>query len=191
MFLYKILVGCKPKGRHTEQHDIFFGIAAELKDIVPQLKSFWPEAASSMHLDAIRKVQHVGDYSLTIVSRSANTTSDAKLFFINLGGYKPQDFEEYHYKMLIAAQSKAEAIQIAKQSAFYKHTGFAGAPSHIDDKYGIDVDDAYDVEDLLEPSLKEAWQLVLQKNETIASEDHYMLGYHILKKIEAGVYETD
>jgi hypothetical protein len=42
MKLFMVLIGCKPEGRHTEQHDIFFGIAQTLADLVPQLKSFWP-----------------------------------------------------------------------------------------------------------------------------------------------------
>ena len=40
-----------------------------------------------------------------------------KLFFINLGGYKPGDFEEYHYKTLTVAQSMAQAVKAAKQTA--------------------------------------------------------------------------
>jgi hypothetical protein len=31
---------CTPAGRHTEQHDIFFGIGSSLKEIVPKMKDF-------------------------------------------------------------------------------------------------------------------------------------------------------
>lgn len=41
--LFMLLLGCKPPGRHTEQHDIFFGIAASLRDLVPEIQAFWPE----------------------------------------------------------------------------------------------------------------------------------------------------
>ena len=44
MKLFMVLIGCKPNGRHTEQHDIFFGIANELRELIPQFNSFWPEA---------------------------------------------------------------------------------------------------------------------------------------------------
>jgi hypothetical protein len=59
-------------------------------------------------------------------------------------GYKENEFEEYHYK--IAA---AESFEMAKAEAttFYKHCGFDEAISHIDDKYGIDVDDIYNVDE--------------------------------------------
>ncbi|MGN6440105.1 MAG: DUF1543 domain-containing protein [Agriterribacter sp.] len=34
-----LLLGCKPAGRHTEQHDVFFGIGASLKDLIPDIIS--------------------------------------------------------------------------------------------------------------------------------------------------------
>ena len=82
-------------------------------------------------------------------------SSQSKLFFLNLGGYKKGEFEEYHYKMLVACNNKGEAIKGAKQTVFYKHTGFAGAESHIDDKYGVDVDDVYQIEDHFAHSFQE------------------------------------
>ena len=42
-------------------------------------------------------------------------------------------------------------IKVAKATTFYKHFSFEGATSHIDDKYGIDVDDIYNVNDILAP----------------------------------------
>ena len=37
MKLFMLLLGCLLKGRNTEQHDIFFGIAETLKDLVPAI----------------------------------------------------------------------------------------------------------------------------------------------------------
>ncbi len=54
-----VLVGCKPKGRYTEQHDVFFGIGSQLSDLAPQLKEFWPEAANKLHIDGWREVNVV------------------------------------------------------------------------------------------------------------------------------------
>jgi len=67
------------------------------------------------------------------------------LFFVNLGGYKPNEFDEFHYKELIVASNLAKATEKAKRTAFWKHHSSA----HIDDKYGLDVDDIYEIEDLL------------------------------------------
>ncbi|MBC7439220.1 MAG: DUF1543 domain-containing protein, partial [Flavobacterium sp.] len=44
MKLYMIMLGCKPEGRLTEQHDIFFGIGNSLKELIPSMKNLWKEA---------------------------------------------------------------------------------------------------------------------------------------------------
>jgi hypothetical protein len=189
--LFKVLIGCTPKGRNTEQHDVFFGIAETIQALVPQLKDFWPEAAHKIHLDAFREVNVVNDYSISIIDKNDTSKSATQLFFINLGGYKPNEFDEFHYKMVVAATDKATAIQQAKQTTFYKHCGFEGAPSHVDDKYGIDVDDVYAIEEILAPALKEKYKIVVQKSITKMEEDKYYLGYYKLSKIEKGLIETD
>ncbi len=43
--LFMCYLGCKPAGRITEQHDWFFSIGDSIKDIVPDIREFWPEAA--------------------------------------------------------------------------------------------------------------------------------------------------
>jgi hypothetical protein len=157
-----LLLGCKPTGRNTEQHDIFFGIGHSLKELEPQLEAFWPDGGK-LHIDCWREVTQVDGYNIHIQPKDkAPLRTDKKLFFINLGGYKPHDFEEYHYKILQVAVDKAAAIYAAKQTAFYQHMGFKGAASHIDDKYGIDVDDIYEITDILSPALKQQFQLHLQ-----------------------------
>ena len=182
MKLFKVLIGCTPKGRHIEQHDICFGIATSIKEMIPQLQSFWPEVANTMHVDGFRTITSVDGYAVSVVPLNSAITSEAKLFFINLGGYKPGELEEYHYKMIVAAADKGKAIQQAKQTAFYKHTGFKGAESHIDDKYGIDVDDVYAIEDILPASLKSEYKIVLQRQDNLL-DDELHLGYFQLKKL--------
>ena len=133
MKLFMVLLGCKPEGRNTEQHDIFFGIAESLAELVPQLKAFWP-GKHTIHIDAWREINQVGNNSVRVTAKNApeSGSGNTRLFFINLGGYKPGDFEEYHYKLLMVADSKAAAIREAKNTIFYKHTGFKGAESHVE-----------------------------------------------------------
>ena len=40
MKLFYILLGATPKGRNIEQHDVFFGIAENVKDLFPAIKDF-------------------------------------------------------------------------------------------------------------------------------------------------------
>lgn len=185
-----LLLGCRPNGRLTEQHDVFFGIAENLKELIPHIKTFWPEARGNIHIDAWREVTQVSNYSVRIVKRSkkivisgeTETSLSQNLFFLNLGGYKEEEFDEFHYKLLAVADSSGDAIKQAKQTAFYKHVGFKGASSHIDDKYGIDIDDVSTVKEILQDHFKELYSIEL-KEEKQKEEDKMHLGYLPIKNI--------
>lgn len=175
--LFMVLLGCKPEGRHTEQHDIYFGIAREMKELIPEFNLFWPEAKGKMHVDGWREVTEVSGQAVKIIDRlEKKIESDHQLYFINLGGYKKDEFEEFHYKMVVASKDKTAAINISKKTAFFKHTYFDGAKSHIDDKYGVDVDDIYDIEELLSKSAKEKYTVQLTPSPSKV-EDILHLGY--------------
>ncbi|WP_048907925.1 DUF1543 domain-containing protein [Pedobacter sp. V48] len=179
--LFMLLLGCTPPGRHTEQHDVFFTVGSSLKDIKQEIIAFWPEANCKIHIDAWREVTEVDGYQIKVVSKKDESTAD-KLFFLNLGGYKEGEFDELHYKMLTVSDEKATAIKKAKETAFYKHTGFEGATSHIDDKYGVDVDDVFEIEDILPTSIKQYYKLQISSAADIPKDEMH-LGYLILSKL--------
>ena len=181
--LFMVLIGCKPDGRHTEQHDIFFGIANEMKELIPEFEKFWPEAKGKMHVDGWREVTQVDGQTVQIIERTQKSkTATHQLFFINLGGYKKEEFEEFHYKLIVASTDKSAAIKIAKQTAFYKHTHFDGAASHIDDKYGVDVDDIYTIDEILAAATKEQFAIQLT-TATTPHLDQLHLGYFKLNAL--------
>jgi len=182
--LFMVLIGCKPPVRNTEQHDIFFGIGENLQQLIPDIISFWPEAKSKIHLDAWCQLSQAGGYDIKIYAREQMPAEPVspKLFFINLGGYKPGEFEEFHYKIVVVGKDKGDAIAQAKKTAFFRHTGFAGANSHVDDKYGIDVDDIYEIGDILPPAIKNKFTIILLPATEI-KKDQLHLGYMKLDKL--------
>ena len=182
--LYMIMLGCRPKGRLTEQHDMFFGIGTSLFDLKKDMVAFWPEAKGKIHIDAWQTITTIDGYDIEVVPREKELVQEEKLSFINLGGYKENEFEEYHYKVLAVAKNKAAAIKKSKKTTFFKHCGFEGAgASHIDDKYEIDVDDIYRIKDILHPKFKEKYQLKITK--ASASElDENHIGYLKFDKIK-------
>lgn len=180
--LYMLLLGCRPKGRNTEQHDIFFAIGNSLAELVPAINAFWPEAKGNIHLDAWREVTQVDGYEISVVPRAEKTTQEMSLFFINLGGYKEQEFEEYHYKILAVAKNLDEAKTSAKQTVFYKHTGFKGAVSHIDDRFGVDADDIHEVKEILPTDLKEKYSIQIRPSASTQTDEMH-LGYLPVYKI--------
>jgi len=180
--LYMIMLGCRPKGRCTEQHDIFFGIGSSLKELIPHMKAFWPEAKGQIHIDAWREVTTVDDFKIDVVAKGTAVESGSHLFFINLGGYKENEFEEYHYKILAVGDSLSEATKKAKATTFYKHCGFKGATSHIDDKFGIDIDDVFTVKEILSPVFTEQFELQIIPSKNLI-KDTLHIGYLKIDKI--------
>lgn len=178
-----VLLGCTPKGRVTEQHDVFFGIGENLTKLLPQMNTFWPEAKGIFHIDAWREVTHVDHFAIEIVPQTRIESKEQHLFFLNLGGYRPGEFEEYHYKILAVAPTIATAIKTSKKTTFYKHCGFKGAESHIDDKYGIDVDDFHKVTDLLDEETKSKYLIKITAVSEPKNEDEMHIGYLNIKKL--------
>jgi len=185
--LYMLLLGSKAPGRHVEQHDFFFAIGSSLKELIPDIKAFWPEAGNSLHIDGWREVTSVDGYSITVVEKTEAEvdTSPNKLFFINLGGYQRDKLEEQHYTVLTVQPDKALAMSESKKTVFFKTNtikDYKGANSHIDDKYGIDVDDIYRIEEMLTPAQKEKYQIRITPMPNWP-EDEINLGYFQLHKL--------
>jgi len=177
-----VILGATPPGRLTEQHDVFFGIGDSLASLTAVMIASWPEAEGHIHIDSWRKVTAVGNYRVNVVRKSRTDVTDRQLFFLNLGGYKPGDMEEYHYKMLCVGANMAEAVKAARTTAFYRHTGFKGADSHIDDKYSLDIDDAFLVKDVLATG-REQYNIVTEWQEDPLQADELHIGYLKLNKV--------
>jgi uncharacterized protein DUF1543 len=188
--LFMLLIGASVNERHTEQHDIFFGIANEWRDLIPSIKKFWP-GARTLHVDAWREVQHVQEFEIRVVPKTAARLDGElfkRLFFMNLGGYRANEFDEFHYRLICVADDKGEAIKLSKATAFFKHNSITGATSHIDDKYGVDVDDAHAVEDILDAAFTNVFRLAILMSES-EKQDQINLGY--FKFSESGQKSTN
>ncbi len=184
--LFMVLIGSKAPGRNVEQHDFFFGVGTCLKNLVADIKIFWPEAGSNIHIDAWREVTMVDGYHVTIVSKTEykNTGGfNKKLFFINLGGYQENKFEEQHYTILTVKTDRASALKEAKTTRFFKHNHIKGASAHIDNAYGIDVDDLHQIEDILSPIQKQKYCIQLIPSASLEC-DVIHLGYLKLSAVK-------
>lgn len=190
--LFMVQLGGRPKGRLIEQHDIFFGVANQVRELVEDINHHWPEVKNKWHIDSYRAITKVGNHTVKLIESDNQAANDngLKLFFINLGGYQRGSFEEFHHKLLIVAATQAEAIKQAKQSTFYKEFTFKdkdspfNAASHIDDKFQVDIDDIYDVNDLvsniqilIEPRIHNSHELAN------ADEDKEYVGYLSIKNL--------
>jgi hypothetical protein len=185
MKLYWLLLGADAPGRNVEQHDYFFGFANNLKDLVPAVKAFWPESGNSLHIDGWREVTKVDNYAIRVVQQKDKTPVSAnRLFFLNLGGYTKGKLEEQHYTVLTVQENRMTAIQAAKKNIFFKNNSLKGtATAHIDEKYGIDVDNIHQIDELLLPVFKEQYRIEISDGAELP-EDEIHLGYFKLDKIK-------
>lgn len=191
--LYMVQLGGRPRGRLIEQHDIFFGVASQISELITDINGHWPEVKNKWHIDSYRAITKVDGYTVKLVesTNTENNNQGLKLFFINLGGYQQGSFEEFHYKMLIVATSQADAIKQAKQSDFYKQFTFNdkassfNAASHIDDKFEVDIDDIHNVSDLLSNVQLSIEPIVeMGTNGIEIEEDKEYVGYLSIKNLK-------
>ena len=191
--LFMVQLGGRPKGRLIEQHDIFFGIANQVSELVDDINQHWPEVKNKWHIDSYRAISKVDNYAIKLLESSsqAESANDLKLFFINLGGYQRGSFEEFHYKLLIVAATQADAIKQAKQSEFYKAFTYKdkespfNAASHIDDKFEVDIDDIYNVNDLISNVRLLIEPITNESHELVNADDKEYVGYLSIKNLRS------
>ena len=189
--LFMVQLGGRPKGRLIEQHDIFFGVANEVSELIDDINHHWPEVRNKWHIDSYRAISKVDNYSVKLVesSNQVESANGLKLFFINLGGYQQGSFEEFHYKLLIVAATQADAIKQAKQSQFYKQFTYKdkdspfNAASHIDDKFEVDIDDIYNVNDLISNVRLLIEPMANDSHELVNADDKEYVGYLSIKNL--------
>ena len=189
--LFMVQLGGRPKGRLIEQHDIFFGVANEVRELIDDINQHWPEVKNKWHIDSYRAISKVDNYAIKLVESSSEVEcgSDLKLFFINLGGYQRGSFEEFHCKLLIVAATQADAIKQAKQSQFYKQFTYEdkdspfNAASHIDDKFEVDIDDIYNVNDLISNVRLLIEPMANDSHKLVNADDKEYVGYLSIKNL--------
>ena len=189
--LFMVQLGGRPKGRLIEQHDIFFGVANQVNELVDDINQHWPEVKNKWHIDSYRAISKVDDYTIKLVESGSpvESANDLKLFFINLGGYQRGSFEEFHYKLLTVAATQADAIKQAKQSEFYKAFTYKdkespfNAASHIDDKFEVDIDDIYNINDLISNIQLLIEPITNESHELVNADDKEYVGYLSIKNL--------
>lgn len=202
MKLFMLKIGARPQGRLIEQHDVMFVIANSLSETIESVNQHWPAVKNNWHLDAWREVKRVGDYQILLskdglakdnaLADNKLDSQDKQLYFVNLGGYLPGQFEEFHYKTLVVAETLGKATAQVKKTAFYQDYTFDNvdtaksgvATSHVDDKHQLDLDDIHCVADLLPNDVALTIQPLTEPEKNQLPDDALHIGYLSLKQIK-------
>lgn len=183
--LYMILLGFKPKGFITEQHDIVFVVAKSIDDAIVAatiLKRLPVPRGTQVHMDAYVEVNYVQGYQVVVgKGPRPGTVSSLDLYFANLGGYKLGDFQEYHKKLLLVLGDATELKAVAQKDVFFAQMHkIPGANPHLDDKHRLnaEVEDELRIADILD-----GYHLVLQKKRRKDSlKTPVITGFRVLGK---------
>ena len=118
MKLFMFYVGGDSGNANVELHDVRFSVGETPEDCFDDLRKQWWGEPSSLHLDCWGAVEQADGYDIAL---STAPVADAtnKLFFVNLGGYDPSEFNELHRNVLIVAADDVAAK--AKAKAQIKH----------------------------------------------------------------------
>ena len=108
-----------------------------------------------------------------------------KLFFVNLGGYQPNLFEEQHHMFLTVSPNRAAAGKAARQTAFFKTNHFKGGKllRTLMTRMALMWMIWYEIEDIL-PAAQKA-QFCIRLTPVITDQtDEIQLGYLKLSKLK-------
>jgi hypothetical protein len=130
MKLFAVYVGGDIKGANIELHDMRFAVAETIEATYPELRRQWWGTPSSLHVDCWTELTQADGYKITL--KPEPFTGSEKLFYVNLGGYDPQDFSELHKNMFVVAESEQKAKVKALKTVRHWET------FHKDDMYDID-----------------------------------------------------
>lgn len=116
--LFIVMLGGRHKRANTEVHDVVLAVGDSLQEVYLQLKNAWFGELQGLHIDAWAKINGVqfeqSNYRICF-SNVQPSSSEQKLFLINLGGYDSREFGELHRYVLVVAQNPIVAKQRGKQ----------------------------------------------------------------------------
>jgi hypothetical protein len=171
-----VLGGTAPRAK-TELHDVAFAVGDSLAAVHDQLLDAWFGEPRGLHVDAWCFLDSVAGYRVQLSRTPAD--NGLRLYFINIGGYRPGVFAEHHAWGFFGAPNKAEAKQHAKQTLL---------PSHVE----THKDDLHEIDDCLQVARIGAWHVRLTPD-AHSSDPEITNGYFPLPKsvIENWIAQRD
>jgi hypothetical protein len=112
--LFLVVLGGRAPGCHIELHDVRFVAGATLEATIPELRRQWFGRREGLHLDAYMAVRAVDGWAVRLGCEPAAPRPE-RLWFVNLGAYRPDSLAELHQFGLVVARSPQAAKAAAKR----------------------------------------------------------------------------
>jgi hypothetical protein len=122
--LFLVVLGGRAATSLIEVHDVRFVVGATIDATIPELRRQWFGRREGLHLDAWMAVRAVDGWTVRL-GREPAAPRPERLWFVNLGAYRPDSLAELHQFGLVvaasAAAAKAEARRHWLQGALQVH----------------------------------------------------------------------
>ncbi len=119
-----MVLGGRTASSLIELHDVRFVAGSSLDATIPELKRQWFGRLEGLHVDAYMAVRSIDGWTVSLGLEPAAPRPE-KLWFVNLGAYRPDSLAELHQFGLVVARSPKAAKALAKrqwlQGALQQH----------------------------------------------------------------------
>ncbi len=164
--LFAVYLGGRAPRCNTELHDVVFVVGVSIEATYERLMDKWFGDPLRVHIDSWVEIRVVDGYRVAL--RAGPSAQNEKLYFVNMGAYRPGEFTELHANAIVVAADEREVKVRAKRDLL------RGAQS-------VHRDDLYDVDDCLEIAEVDGQHIHLEATtevEPFAPNN----GYHIIPK---------
>ena len=135
MKLFSVFLGGRAKKCNTELHDVVFTCGETIKDTYYDLLDKWFGFPDRLHIDSWVEISIIDGYKVTLKQEKSQSLN--KLYFINLGAYDSNKFEELHESKFMVGVEENTIKNKAKKSLLVG-------------MHQVHTDDLYDVDDCIE-----------------------------------------
>jgi|LakMenE01Jun11ns_1017448.scaffolds.fasta_scaffold9500115_2 hypothetical protein len=150
--LFAVYLGGRADRCNIELHDVVFVIGNSIEETYPLLAKKWFGNLNHFHIDSYFHLDCIDGYKVKLVKDKGEVEPSKKLYFINLGAYKPYEFTEYHQSAFYVSDSAPEAIKRAKselcQGLETIHKDDVVLLDHVSNPSAYDVDDILEVKEV-------------------------------------------
>jgi len=130
--LFLVVLGGRMASSHIELHDVRFVAGRSIDDTLPELRRQWFGRREGLHLDSFMAVRAVDGYAVRL-GREPSAPGPERLWFVNLGAYRPDSLAELHHFGLVVATSAVAAKAAAKRQWLK-----GSLQQHKDDLWAVD-----------------------------------------------------
>lgn len=150
--LFAVYLGGRADRCNIELHDVVFVVGSSIEETYPLLAKKWFGNLNQFHIDSYIHLQNVDGYEINLVKDKSKINPSKKLYFINLGAYKPTEFTEYHQSAFYVTESAPEAIKRAKaelcQGLETIHKDDVVLLESVSQPMDFDVDDVLEIQEV-------------------------------------------